>query len=96
MALIYCSHGARRPNGADDMATVSDSMVYLTDNGAALCGAHLGFTAKTTGRDVSGQAIMPLTPDAVAECERAYGYTPSCEQCGRKPSTLHLVTTAGH
>ena len=31
--------------------------IYLVDNGAAYCEAHLGATAKATGRDISGQEI---------------------------------------
>jgi hypothetical protein len=45
---------------------IRDTTVYLTDNGAVLCGRHLGVTAKTTGRDISGQRILPFTPDIVA------------------------------
>jgi hypothetical protein len=34
---------------------INTDTIYMTDNGAALCGAHLGVSAKTTGRDLSGQ-----------------------------------------
>jgi hypothetical protein len=37
---------------------ISDQAIYLADNGAAYCGAHLGVTARMTGRDLSGQAIQ--------------------------------------
>jgi hypothetical protein len=36
--------------------------IYLCDGGRALCGEHLGHTAKTTGRDLSGQQIMRVDP----------------------------------
>jgi hypothetical protein len=64
-----------------------DDMIYLGDNGRALCGAHLGVTARYTGHDLSGQAILPVTPDALAEA-REMGWTPRCETCGREPSSL--------
>jgi hypothetical protein len=68
---------------------VSDAMIYLTDNGAAYCGAHLGHTAKMTGRDLSGQRILPVTPDVVAEAA-SEGWEVKCEQCGRVASRLYV------
>lgn len=62
--------------------------VYLTDNGRALCGAHLGATARMTGCDLSGMPILEMTPELVAEAQ-AEGFTPKCETCGREPSRLH-------
>jgi hypothetical protein len=60
-----------------------DTTIYLCDNGAAYCGEHLGATAKATGRDISGQPIMAITPDM--------GVTVTCEQpkCGRRSSVLY-------
>lgn len=69
---------------------VNDQTVYLTDNGAAYCGAHLGYTAKMTGRDLSGQPIMAVTPEIAAEAE-ADGWTVACEQCGKVASRIHVV-----
>lgn len=69
---------------------ISNEMVYLTDNGAAYCGAHLGITAKMTGRDLSGQAIQPVTPEVLSEAE-AMGWEVSCERCGRRASRLHVA-----
>lgn len=66
---------------------ISDSTVYLCDNGAAYCGAHLGMTARYSGRDISGQPIQPCTPEVVREAQ-AMGWTPECETCGRKASLL--------
>jgi hypothetical protein len=66
---------------------INDATVYLTDNGAAYCGAHLGATAKATGHDISGQPILQVTPAIAAECEYTYGYVPQCELCGRKAVT---------
>lgn len=68
---------------------ISDAMVYLVDNGAAYCGAHLGVSARTTGRDISGQEIMPVTPDVAKEAKRD-GWEVACEKCGRKASLLHV------
>lgn len=69
---------------------ISDDTVYITDNGAALCGAHLGTTARYSGRDLSGQPIVPVTPELLAEAE-GMGFVPKCEHCGKQPSRLHLV-----
>ena len=69
---------------------ISEQMVYLTDNGAAYCGAHLGACAKATGRDISGQEIMPITPDVIAESDRSGYPVPSCEECGHKASRLYV------
>ncbi len=64
--------------------TISDTTVYLCDNGAAYCGRHLGMTARYSGHDISGQPIQPVTPDVVREAQR-YGYdVPVCETCGQK------------
>jgi hypothetical protein len=70
--------------------TIQAETIYLTDNGAAYCGDHLGTSAKYTGRDISGQPIEPITPPMVAEA-KAMGWTPACEQCGRVASTLYVA-----
>ena len=68
---------------------ISESTIYLTDNGAALCGAHLGASARTTGRDISGQPIEPVTPEVAREAQ-GMGYEVQCERCGKRPSLLHV------
>jgi hypothetical protein len=73
---------------------ITDTTIYLTDNGAALCGAHLGNTARTTGRDISGQPILEITPDIAAEYEKEYGEPLSCETCGAQPGDAEIF--AGH
>ncbi len=57
--------------------------IYLTDNGAAYCGAHLGVTAQRTGRDVSGQRILRLGAEDAAWWQKhnAAGQLPKCETC---------------
>jgi len=68
---------------------VQSEALYLTDNGACYCGAHLGMTAKATGRDISGQPIHRVTPDDVREA-KAIGCDLTCEtpRCGRTASAL--------
>lgn len=62
------------------MATkIQADAIYLTDNGAAYCGDHLGMTAKNTGHDISGQPIYRVTSDDV----RITGHQVRCEKCGR-------------
>jgi hypothetical protein len=46
---------------------VSDSSLYLGDNGMCLCGAHLGYSARSTGRDLSGQRVMQVSPVMLAD-----------------------------
>jgi len=46
---------------------VDDSALYLGDNGICLCGAHLGMTARFSGRDISGQRVYRLQPEDDAE-----------------------------
>lgn len=69
--------------------TAQSDTLYLTDNGAAYCGDHLGNCAKTTGRDLSGQKIMAITPEIAADPDAAWI---KCERCGKTPSRLHLAT----
>lgn len=64
---------------------------YFTDNGAVLCGDHLGASAKYTGRDISGQPIERVTPEDVRDA-KAMGWEVQCEHC-RKPASL-LVSVA--
>lgn len=61
---------------------VADGALYLTDGGAIYCGAHLGVTARMTGRDLSGQPILRITPET-ARAARDMGCPCACETCGR-------------
>jgi hypothetical protein len=66
--------------------TAKSDAIYLTDNGAAYCGDHLGMTAKMTGRDISGQKVYALTAADAAfwKQHNQAGNPPMCETC-RKP-----------
>lgn len=57
---------------------LSPSALYIGDNGRCFCGAHAGCSAKFTGRDISGQRVVRVTP---AMCG---AYRLSCESrdCG--------------
>lgn len=68
----------------------SDS-IYLTDNGAAYCGEHLGVTAKMTGHDISGQRIMRVTLEGAMTTLLQDGYLIKCEQCGKRAALLVTV-----
>lgn len=59
---------------------VDPAAIYLTDT-RALCGAHLGASARTTGRDISGQPIHRLTKADQQYAEQTYGARIPCEQC---------------
>jgi hypothetical protein len=67
--------------------TAKPHAIYLTDNGRALCGEHLGCSAAATGRDISGQSIMEVKPADVAACVRDEKWHPACETCGKKAAT---------
>ena len=69
------------------MLKTRSDVIYLGDNGSAYCGEHLGYTAKVTGRDLSGQRLMTVTPEMVAEA----GFEVKCEECGKPASRLHIV-----
>lgn len=58
-----------------------DTILYLTDNGAVYCGSHCGFTARYTGRDVSGQPVEPLTPARTAALEAELDRPITCPIC---------------
>ena len=59
-----------------------DHAVYFTDNGAMLCGAHLGSSARYTGRDLSGQPIKRVTVQDAVDLA-AMGCEAKCEHCGK-------------
>lgn len=61
--------------------TVDTSALYHTDNGAVLCSSHLGASAKTTGRDISGQQIERVTDADRSEWRRLVGSEIRCETC---------------
>ena len=54
--------------------------LYLSDNGCILCGAHLGFSARTTGRDISGLRVSLVTAQDRLDA-LACGYHLQCETC---------------
>lgn len=60
--------------------------LYSCDNGAVYCGEHCGASARYSGRDISGQEVMVLTKQDVANARAAYGVTLRCETC-RKEAT---------
>jgi hypothetical protein len=66
------------------MPKIREDSVYLTDNGAAYCGAHLGVTARMTGRDLSGRTIMRVTPRVREQALAEFGFAVKCDQCGRE------------
>jgi hypothetical protein len=63
----------------------------MGDGGSIFCGAHAGATARYSGRDLSGQPVMEITPAMLPAWRReiaAIGgdpaeHAPACEGCGR-------------
>ncbi len=66
---------------ADDDGPLITSGLFFTDNGCVLCAAHLGASARYTGRDLSGQRIERVTAQDHADAE-AMGLRLACETCG--------------
>ena len=68
--------------------------LYITDNGACYCGDHCGMTAQATGRDISGQEVMEVTPEMVRS-DPGFAAVAVCEvpRCERKASLLHRVSS---
>ena len=60
---------------------VVDAALYFTDNGRVVCGRHCGSTAQYTGRDISGQKIERVTPEAAASWLAEVGEPIACEDC---------------
>jgi len=65
-----------------DLRVSNPDTLYLTDNGRALCGAHLGASARFTGRDISGQKIQAVRAED-ARAAKAEGWAITCESCGK-------------
>jgi hypothetical protein len=52
--------------------------IYVGDAGHVFCGRHAGYTARSTGRDLSGQPVLEVTGAQLT----AFGLR--CESCGSK------------
>lgn len=85
----FVSPSLRHPNRMElyenQRATVGCAVIGEVDHLVA----HLGVTAKMTGRDLSGQPIQPVTPEVATEAV-AMGWEVECEQCGKRASRIHL------
>ena len=77
-------------------AKKTEEALYSTDNGRILCTAHLGRSAATTGRDISGQEIYLLTAADLATLAQMLGDLPvGCESCLNHKSGPRLVLVQG-
>lgn len=65
----------------DPKPVLQDDALYLGDNGRCFCGKHAGTTAYYTGRDLSGQKVLRVTPEMAAEAKRPDGFELLCETC---------------
>ena len=64
----------------DPKPVLKPDALYLGDNGRCFCGRHAGCSALYSGRDLSGQKVLRITP---AMCARM-GEDPTlirCETC---------------
>ena len=74
-----------------DRSKTHPDTLFLTDNGACYCGSHLGASARFTGCDISGQAILQVTPEIAKQSVDGFGMVLKCEQCGKVASLLVLA-----
>lgn len=65
---------------SDPKPVLKDDTLYFTDNGAIYHGKCCGMSARYTGRDISGQAVMAITAAVREQC-LAEGLEPKCERC---------------
>lgn len=59
----------------------ADDVLWITDNGALLCGRHLGMSAAFSGRDISGQKVVRATANDLHDLEVMIGHAVGCETC---------------
>lgn len=64
---------------AKQRSVLQDGVVYLGDNGQAICSCCAGYSAKFSGRDISGQAVLKVTANDLLEVGAE---SMSCE-CGK-------------
>lgn len=69
------------PRREEKVGVLKPDTLYLGDNGRIFCRTHAGMTAFFTGRDLSGQKVMEVTPE-VHRSFREMGVTPRCETPG--------------
>lgn len=62
-------------------SVVDDSKLYFADNGRVACGKHLGYSARSTGRDISGQRIARVTAADAKAWVALAGEPIQCEDC---------------
>jgi hypothetical protein len=58
----------------------ANDTLYFADNGAMLCGRHLGTTAAYTGRGLDGSIVERIT-EADANALAKLGCVAACEWC---------------
>lgn len=73
------------------VSALTPDALYLGDNGRCFCGELrcAGMTAYYSGRDLSGQKLMALTPEMLLSEPTALGFR--CEGCGKEPHLIEVV-----
>lgn len=54
-------------------------IIYSGDNGMLICLKCAGMSAKYTGRDLSGQKVLPVPVSETVEWKEMFGKDLSCE-----------------
>lgn len=58
-----------------------EQQLFIGDNGRIFCAAHMGATARATGRDLSGQPVHPVNDDDRVCWLDMMGKPMACECC---------------
>ena len=73
----------------DPKPKLKESSLYFGDNGRLFCGKLrcAGMSSFYSGRDISGQKVVAVRPEDVAEFD-ALNLKAACESCGQEASRL--------
>lgn len=63
------------------MPETNPTPLYVVDNGAIVCPAHMGATARHTRRTLEGEPVVLVTRAWAVAWEEAVGAPPECETC---------------
>jgi hypothetical protein len=74
----------------DPKPVLNDETIYLGDNGRAYCGEHSGCSARYTGRDISGQSVMKVTPRMLHD-EGMPGFSCEDPSCSRRVDPSPII-----
>lgn len=72
---------------------MKDNTIYFADNGRRICSKCAGYSARTSGLDISGAPIEQASVEDVRHWYETFGEALACE-CGKTQVTLLTVSYA--